>query len=266
MENKDKKIILNMKNISYLIDGEYILKNINWQVRRGEHWAIIGLNGSGKTSLLNVVTGYAWPSRGEVSVLGRKFGSFDIRKIRKSIGWASSYLQERLYGSETGLEIVASGKFATIGLYDKTAKKDITRANALLKQFGCSHLAARQYSIFSQGEKQKVLIARALMGSPKVLILDEPCEGLDIFAREQLLSIISGFSKRENSPLMLYVSHRIEEVLPVFTHAMLLKNGSVFLAGKTKDVLTNSSLTKFFGEKIKIIWSGRRPSLSIAAG
>jgi iron complex transport system ATP-binding protein len=188
-----------MKGVSWIVGEVRILRDIDWTVHRGEHWAIIGLNGSGKTSLLNMVNGYIWPSEGEVSVLGRRFGRYDVRDLRRKIGWASSSLQEKLYMGETAEEIVLSGRFATIGLYDKPQKKDRERARALLVFFQCGHAAKQPYWSLSQGEKQKVLIARALIQNPRLLILDEPCAGLDIISREQILSLIQDIGSQTSS-------------------------------------------------------------------
>ncbi len=251
-------MILCIKNASYRIDCTYILKNINWTVRPGEHWAIIGLNGSGKTSLLKMINGYIFPSDGEVNVLGNKFGEYDFRELRKSIGWVSSSLQEALYVNETVEDIIISGKYASIGLYENRDVKDIKFANELLAQFECADLSKRLYFSLSQGEKQKVILARALMSSPKLLILDEPCTALDIFARENFLSLIEQIGKGNNSPTLLYVSHHIEEILPIFNYALLLKEGSIHSLGKKKEVLTEPNLTDFFGKPIEIIWKDGR--------
>ncbi len=183
-------MVIQINNASLKRDDTFILKNINWSVKPGQHWAIVGLNGSGKTTLLNIINGYIWPTSGEISVLGNKFGQCDLRQLRKSIGWVSSSLQERLYGDETAQEIVLSGKHASIGLYVQPDHQDIALALGLLEQMGCSSLANQPYKTLSQGEKQKILIARALISSPQLLILDEPCTGLDLFAREQFLDTV----------------------------------------------------------------------------
>jgi iron complex transport system ATP-binding protein len=247
-------MIIRMKGVSWIVGDSPILRDIDWTVHRGEHWAVIGLNGSGKTSLLNMVNGYVWPSEGEVSVLGRRFGRYDVRDLRKKIGWASSSLQEKLYVSETAEEIVLSGRFATIGLYDKPRKKDRERARALLAYFHCGHAAMQPYGSLSQGEKQKVLIARALIQNPRLLILDEPCAGLDIISREQILSLIQDIGSQEAGPSILYVSHHIEEILPVFTHVLLLRRGEVHSQGRTRTALTKKNLTDFFEIPIDIHW------------
>jgi iron complex transport system ATP-binding protein len=243
-------VVIQMRNVSWISGNRHILKGINWTVRKGEHWAIIGLNGSGKTSLLNLITGYNWPSKGEISVLGKRFGDYDIRELRKKMGLVSSFLQEKLYATETAEEIVLSGKFATIGLYEKTKKRDSEKALRILRHLQCGYVTKQQYVTLSQGEKQKVLIARALINSPKVLILDEPCAGLDIFSREYLLSSIEKIGKLKSAPTLLYVTHRIEEILPVFTHALLIRHGRIHSKGRTREVLTGSNLKDFFRKDI----------------
>jgi iron complex transport system ATP-binding protein len=256
-------LILDIKNVSLRRNGFYILKDLNWTVKEGEHWAVIGLNGSGKTSLLKIITGYFFPSNGEISVLGKKFGRVDLRDLRKSIGWVSSSLQEVLHSDDTVEEIVLSGKYASIGLYEKPGKEEIKKAAGLIEQFELSGLQNRIYYTLSQGEKQKVIIARALMSSPMLLILDEPCTGLDLFARENLLSLIEQTGKNKNSPALLYVSHHIEEILPVFKNTLLLKNGSMHSSGRTKDVLTKSNLLKFYGKPVDIEWKNNRPWVKV---
>lgn len=252
-----------MKDVFWRRDNINILKNINWTVRPREHWAIIGLNGSGKTSLLKILTGYIFPSQGDVTVLGKKFGGYDLRELRKSIGWVSSSLQESLYENEKVEEIVLSGKFASIGLYDKPEPEDIKRANNLLKQFGCSHLSGRLYYTLSQGEKQKTVLARALMSHPRLLILDEPCTGLDIFARESFLSLVEQTGRQDDAPVLLYVSHHLEEILPVFNHTMLMQNGNIYEKGKTKEVLTQSKLESFYGKPVTFSWENERPRIHV---
>jgi iron complex transport system ATP-binding protein len=245
--------VIQMRNVSWITEKRHVLKDIDWTVRKREHWAIIGLNGSGKTSLLNLITGYNWPSRGEITVLGKRFGDYDIRELRKRIGLVSSFLQEKFYATETSEEIVLSGKFATIGLYEKANKTDSEQALRLLRKLQCGHVAKQPYFTLSQGEKQKVLIARALINSPDVLILDEPCAGLDIFSREHLLSSVEKIGKRKSAPTLLYVTHRIEEILPVFTHVLLIRHGRIHSKGKTGEVLTGKNLRDFFGRQVEVL-------------
>jgi iron complex transport system ATP-binding protein len=252
-----------MKNVFLQRDDFYLLRNINWNINLGEHWSIIGLNGSGKTSLLRIISGYTFPSKGEVSVLGKKFGAFDLRELRKSIGWVSSSLLEVLYQNETSEEIIISGKHASIGLYEAPKKEDIIRARELLDQFGCKALSKRRYFTLSQGEKQKIILARALMNSPKLLILDEPCTGLDIFARESFLSLIETIGSSDDSPSLLYVSHHIEEILPLFGNTLLLKEGRIHSSGKTENILTGKNLTDFYGKNVEVMQINKRTSVHI---
>ncbi|MFF2482006.1 ABC transporter ATP-binding protein [Paenibacillus sp. NPDC058071] len=245
-------MILDIRNASWERNDSRILQEVNWQASQGEHWCLLGLNGSGKTTLLNMINGYIWPTSGTVSVLGRKFGEVDLRELRKTIGWVSTSLQQKLYGSETAFRIVLSGKFATIGLYDSTDSEDSEQALALMKSLGCESLAERTYDTLSQGERQRVLIARALMANPKLLILDEPCTGLDVFAREQLLGMINRVVSRPDAPTVIYVTHHVEEILPCFTRTLLLKKGEVFESGATSDVLTSERMSRFFDVPVEI--------------
>lgn len=255
---------IQLQQVSLVREGVRLLDDINWTVNSGEHWAIIGLNGSGKTLMLNIVNGYLFPSQGQVQVLGKKFGSYDLRELRKSIGWVSSSLQERLYEEEMALAIVLSGKHATIGLYQEPTQEDVEQAASLLEMFGVLKVADRPYRTLSQGERQKVLIARALMSQPKLLVLDEPCTGLDVFAREQILETIDTISKAPEAPTLLYVTHHIEEILPIFSHTLLLREGQVFQSGKTRDLINTSTFSDFLQTEVQIQWEGERPWLTMS--
>jgi iron complex transport system ATP-binding protein len=258
-------MIIDIKNVSWKRENKYIVKDITWSVKPGEHWVIMGLNGSGKTSLLNIINGYMWPTKGEVSVLGKKFGEYDLRKLRQSIGWVSSSMHEKLYKNETVENIVLSGKVASMGLlYEKPEIEDYQRAYELLDQMGCSGKEKRVYESLSQGEKQRVLIARALMASPELLILDEPATGLDIFAREQLLERIQEMGSQPNGPTLLYVTHHIEEIVPVFQHVLLLKEGQIYGAGETKELMTAEKLSTFFGTEVDVTWRNKRAWMQMA--
>ncbi|WP_274654537.1 ABC transporter ATP-binding protein [Paenibacillus humicola] len=239
-----------LSGVSWNRDGKQLLQDVEWTIRPGEHWALLGLNGSGKTTLLNIMTGYIWPTSGTVSVLGRTFGEVDLRQLRQLIGWVSSSLQEKLYGTDKAQHVVISGKHATIGLYDRPDERDFARAEELMRTLGCAHLWDREYRTCSQGEKQKLLIARALMADPRLLILDEPCNGLDLFSRERLLDSISALAEQADAPTLIYVTHHTEEILPVFTHALLLRRGEVFRQGRTEEMLTGDTLSAFFDSPV----------------
>lgn len=258
-------LVIDVRNVTWRRDDKTLLRGIDWQVEAGEHWAILGLNGSGKTTLLNMITGYIWPTEGQVSVLGHAYGTVDLRELRKSIGWVSSSLQERLHMNDKTQDVVLSGKHATIGLYDQAGEGDAERVAALMKQLGVSHLYSRHYHSCSQGEKQKLLIARALMASPKLLILDEPCNGLDVFSREQLLASIEELVAQPDAPSLIYVTHHIEEITPAFTKALLIRSGQVYRSGPKQDVLTGSCLSDFFQAAVEVEWRYERAWLRVVS-
>jgi len=256
-------MMIDVKNVSWQRDETTILDGIDWQVREGEHWCLVGLNGSGKTSLLKIISGYAWPTKGEVSVLDNLYGTVDLREVRKSIGWVSTSLMAQLHEHETAFRIILSGREATIGLFTAPAEEDVQYAQELLETFGCAALKNRPYDALSQGERQKVLIARALMARPRLLILDEPCTGLDLLSREQLLAMIEQIASQPNGPALVYVTHHIEEILPCFTHTLLLKAGKVERSGETEQVLTAEELSRFFGVSVDIRRSQGRTWISL---
>ncbi|WP_409978181.1 ABC transporter ATP-binding protein [Anoxybacteroides tepidamans] len=253
-----------MENVSLIKEDRLILKDIHWKVHENEHWAILGLNGSGKTSLLNIVSGYQYPTRGEASVLGHTFGKTNLPELRKQIGFVSSFLDHfhQTLALETVEDIVVSGKFATIGLYDEMTEEDRKQAEQLLASFRMDHLKQKNYATLSQGEKRKVLIARALMAKPSLLILDEPSVGLDLFTREELLSSIKDIIKHKQCHV-LYVTHYIEEIIEEITHVLLLKDGKIVASGKKEDVLTDECLSEAFQLKLKVHWEHSRPWVSI---
>ncbi|MGG1660330.1 ABC transporter ATP-binding protein [Brevibacillus sp. NRS-1366] len=256
-------MILDVKKVTWQRDETTILQNINWQVRGNEHWCLVGLNGSGKTSLLKIICGYTWPTSGEVNVLGNLYGTVDLREVRKSIGWVSTALIAQLHEHETAFRVILSGREATIGLYSVPSAEDVKKAEDLLITFGCAALKNRPFGALSQGERQKVLIARALMASPRLLILDEPCTGLDLLSREQLLAMIEQIAAQPNGPTLLYVTHHIEEILPCFTHTLLLKDGAVDQAGPNDQVLTAERLSRFFGVPVNVQRSQGRSWISL---
>ncbi|MCM3633212.1 MULTISPECIES: ABC transporter ATP-binding protein [Paenibacillus] len=256
-------MIIDLQHIHWEREERTILQQIHWQVKEGEHWCLLGLNGSGKTSLLNMVNGYQWPTSGKISVLGHEFGTYDLRELRKEIGWVSTSMQQRLYGSDMAVDIVLSGRDASIGIYDTPTADERDAALKWLSSMGCEHLAKSPYRTLSQGEKQRVLIARALMNKPKLLILDEPCTGLDLLAREQLLNMITELRGQEQCPTLIYVTHHVEEILPCFTHTLLLKDGKIFASGTTEEVLTQHTMSSFYEVPIHLEKENERYWLTI---
>jgi len=256
--------VIQMKDVSWRREGKEILRNINWQVNKGEHWSVLGLNGSGKTTLLNMVNGYIWPTTGEVTILGETFGRTDIHLLRQSIGWVSSSIGERINGRHHAEELVVSGKFAAVGLtFADPEKKDFERAKSIMEQLQIGHTYGQTYAKCSSGEKQKVLIARALMANPKLLILDEPTNGLDFVAREQLLETIMEIANDGDGPTIIYVTHHIEELLPAFSHTLLIKDGTIYAKGEREEVITNENMSTLYDRQIQVQWTNDRAWMSL---
>ncbi|EAE6299283.1 ABC transporter ATP-binding protein [Listeria monocytogenes] len=241
------------ENVYFKRDNKTILSDINWVVKEKENWAILGLNGSGKTTLLQLLNGYLWPSSGKLQVLGQVFGQTSLPELRKSIGWVSNALDHQLKDYELSEQIVLSGKFASIGIYAKVTADEMALAKKLLIDCGGISLIGKPYKILSQGERQIVLIARALMANPKLLILDEPCNGLDLFAKERLLERIKKIAELPESPTMLFVTHHTEEILPCFDNIILLRDGEITHHGKTENLLSEEVLQDFYQKPVELI-------------
>ena len=205
-------IQLSLTNVSLERQNKKLLNNVTWQVNKGEHWAILGLNGSGKTSLLKLITAEYWTSQGSVEVLGNKFGGTDISNMRTKIGIVGSFIAERLSPHMLAEKIVLTGKYKSSILYTEYGEKELEEARQMLISIGGEHLLGRIYASLSQGEKQLLLIARSLMEEPEILILDEATSGLDLFAREKLLRQIEQITNLPKAPTILYVTHHAEEI------------------------------------------------------
>lgn len=256
-------MVVQLENVSLRRNGKWILQDIQWDIKKGENWVLFGLNGSGKTAILNLLNAYNFPTEGKITILGMEFGKTYLgEKLRKQIGFVSSSLQEKFYPSDNAFEVVLSGAFASIGLYETPSDRMRSKATNLLESLGCIEYANRNYETLSQGEKQRVLIARALMADPLLLILDEPTNGLDFIAREQLLESIDMMAKSPGAPTLIYVTHHVEEILPVFNKTLLLKEGQVFSKGNTNAMISSEQLSSFFGLPVKVFWENNRPMLS----
>ncbi|MCO4519482.1 ABC transporter ATP binding protein [Streptococcus infantarius subsp. infantarius] len=246
-------IQLSLTNVSLERQNKKLLNNVTWQVNKGEHWAILGLNGSGKTSLLKLITAEYWTSQGSVEVLGNKFGGTDIRNMRTKIGIVGSFIAERLSPHMLAEKIVLTGKYKSSILYTEYGEKELEEARQMLISIGGEHLLGRIYASLSQGEKQLLLIARSLMESPEILILDEATSGLDLFAREKLLRQIEQITNLPKAPTILYVTHHAEEITRSFTHVLLLKKGNIIAQGPKEQVLTEDILSNFYDQTVSIV-------------
>ncbi|MBU6401462.1 MAG: ATP-binding cassette domain-containing protein, partial [Verrucomicrobia bacterium] len=232
--------------------GTVILDGVSWRVGLGQHWVILGANGSGKTSLLSALAGYLMPTAGRITVWRQNYGETDWRELRRRIGLVSSAIRQLLADDEPALETVASGKYAMIDWWGRMAKADRGRARRILAQIECAHLAARPWRVLSQGERQRILIGRALMARPRLLILDEPCAGLDPAAREHFLQFLQRLGRQPAAPTLVLVTHHVEEIMPVFSHVLILKAGRVIAAGARRHTLRSNLLSQAFATPLRL--------------
>lgn len=240
-------MLLKLRNVAVRIDGRSILERLSWRVRRGEHWAILGGNGSGKTTLLKTLCGTLFPTEGTISVLSHVFGKADLRNLREHIGWVSAPLLNRIPGNDSVAQVVLSGKRGHIGVWhERFSKGEERQARVLLDRVGLSALKSRAFDTLSQGERQRILIARSLMGRPKLLLLDEPCAHLDPKARAKFLGWLEGLAKQSGGPGLVLVTHHLEEISPMFRKVLLLKKGKGLAQGPREQVLTPKYLKELY--------------------
>lgn len=240
-----------------------ILDDITWRVERGQHWSILGANGSGKTSLLGALTAYLPFSSGEIALCGRVYGTTDWRELRRSIGLVSASLLQRVSPSEIALEPVVSGKYAMVNYWGEFSAADRRKAMGILKQLERDHLAHRAWRKLSQGERQRIGVGRAMMANLRLLLLDEPCAGLDPVARENFLRFIERLAGTSASPTLVLVTHHIDEIVPSLSHALVLKSGRILASGPKEEVLTSAVLSAAFDAEVTVVQSDSRCSMSL---
>jgi iron complex transport system ATP-binding protein len=240
-----------------------ILDAVDWRVDPGQHWVILGANGSGKTSLLSVLTGYLAPTAGTISVLGETYGRSDWRELRTRVGLVSSSVHQLMPPHESALNAVASGRRALIGMWGEVGEADSKRAEEILREVEAEYLSDRPWRFLSQGERQRVLIGRALMADPRLLVLDEPCAGLDPVAREHFLGFVERMLGRPGAPTLVLVTHHVEEIVAGFSHVLVLRAGRVLAAGSRENVMTSAILTRAFDAPLRLESSGERYALTV---
>lgn len=236
-----------------------LLTGVDWQVELDEKWVVLGPNGAGKTTLLRLAAAELHPSSGAVHVLGQRLGRTDVFELRPRIGFSSAALAGRVPGDELVSDVVLSAGYAVLGRWrERYEEVDTTRATGLLAAMGLAGFAGRLFGTLSEGERKRVLIARALMTDPELLLLDEPAAGLDLGGREDLLARLATLAGDPDAPATVLVTHHVEEVPPGFTHAMLMREGSVIAQGLLDAVLTEENLSKTFGADLVLERFGDR--------
>lgn len=258
------------------------MADIDWQVQTGQRWAILGANGAGKTTLLKLVYGEIFPTSGTVEILGHRLGRVDLRKLRKLIGLTGAFLEDSFRPEITATQAVMSAKHAARETWwHSYSKSDQARAQELLALVGCSQLVSAELGDCSSGERQRILLARALMPQPELLILDEPMANLDVAGREQLLEVLADWEVEGGSDAStslgssiyslnpnltsLLVTHHTEEIPSSTTHLLLLKDARVVAAGEINEVFTEENLSHCFGLKLKLEHSQGRWRCSAAS-
>ncbi len=240
--------VLDLSGITRSIDGVDVLRGIDWQVRSGQHWVILGPNGSGKTTLVRVASMWTHPSSGSVTVLGQSLGRTDVRKLRARVGFASAAMADMLRHDIGVIDAVMTGRNAALEPWWHTYDENDRRAaTAALEQIGCGYLADRRFGALSSGERQRVLLARALSIDPSVILLDEPTAALDLVGREQLVNTLEQLASNDQTPPITLVTHHVEEIPANFTHALLLRAGRAVASGPMAEVITADALSECFG-------------------
>ena len=245
--------VIELVDTTIVRGGQRILDSVTWTVNDDERWVVLGANGAGKTTVLQIAGAQIHPTSGVAGVLGEVLGTVDVFELRPRIGQASSAIAERIPRGERVRDVVVSAAYAVIGRWrEEYDELDHDRAIQLLDRLGAGHLGDRMYGTLSEGERKRVLIARALMTDPELLLLDEPAAGLDLGAREDLVATLGMLASDPVAPALVLVSHHVEEIPPGFTHVLMLRHGSVVAAGPIESTLTDATLTSTFETPLQI--------------
>jgi len=249
----DPDLLIDFRRVSLRRGGRVLVGPLDWAVELDERWVIVGPNGAGKTSLLRIAAATEHPSSGTAYVLGDRLGRVDMAELRARVGFSSSALAQRVPGAELVRDLVVSAGYAVLGRWrEQYEDLDYSRAINMLESLGAEHLADRRYGTLSEGERKRVLIARALMADPELLLLDEPAAGLDLGGREELVARLADLAADPDAPATVLVTHHVEEIPVGFSHCLLLSEGREVAAGLLPDVLTSENLSNAFGQSIAL--------------
>jgi iron complex transport system ATP-binding protein len=253
------EVALRLDGVSIVRDGDVLLAGVDWTVRGGERWVVIGPNGSGKTTLLRIAAARLHPSRGSVEILGERLGASDWRAVRARVGFVSGSVVRSLRPSLDAADIVMTGKYGALEpWWHSYTEDDSARALELMTLTGVEALATRPFGVISEGERQQVLLARMLMGEPGLLLLDEPFAGLDLGARERLLARLSVLAADPATPPSILVTHHVEEIPPGTTHGLVLGAGRAIASGPIERALSADSLGEAFDFPVDLGRDGAR--------
>ena len=245
--------VLEFSDVVVRRNAKDIVDHLDWTVSDDERWVILGPNGAGKTTVLQLADTLMHPTSGVVSILGERLGRTDVFELRPRIGFASSAMARRVPPEETVLNVVLTAAYSVLGRWREDYEDiDERRALRVLAEWKLDHLTDRTFGTLSDGEQKRVEIARAVMTDPELLLLDEPTASLDLGAREELLTLLSGYAQAPTTPAMIMVTHHVEEIPVGFTHVLLLREGRAVAAGPVRQTLTAENLTETFGVQIQL--------------
>lgn len=245
--------VIELVDTTIVRGGQRILDSVTWTVNDDERWVVLGANGAGKTTVLQVAGAQIHPTSGVAAVLGEVLGTVDVFELRPRIGQSSSAIADRIPRAERVRDVVLSAAYAVIGRWrEEYDQLDHERAEQLLARLGAGHLLDRTYGTLSEGERKRALIARSLMTDPELLLLDEPAAGLDLGAREDLVATLGALAADPVAPALVLVSHHVEEIPPGFTHVLMLRHGRVVAAGPIESTLTDATLTSTFETPLQV--------------
>ncbi|MEH0146772.1 ABC transporter ATP-binding protein [Corynebacterium sp. Q4381] len=258
-EMTDPDLLIDFRDVSFVRGGNTLVGPVNWQVELDERWVIVGPNGAGKTTLIRMAAAQEFPTSGTAFVLGEQVGKTDMRDLRSAIGLTSSALAQRVPGSEKVGDLVVSAGYAIMGRWrEEYDEMDYEQAIDVLEQVGAMHLIDRTWATLSDGERKRVMVARAVMTNPELLILDEPAAGMDLGGREDLITYLGELALDPDAPAIVMITHHLEEIPYGFTHAMLLDEGEVVAQGLIEDVLTSENVTKAYHQPIEVTYDDGR--------
>lgn len=246
-------VVVDFRNVSVVREGNLILDDITWTVHDDERWVIIGANGAGKTSLLLMAAAHEHPTDGTVTVLDEALGEGDVFGLRPRLGLASTAMARRIPSTETVVNVVMTAAWAVTGRWNEQYDAvDEERARRVLSEWKLDHLADRTFGTLSDGEQKRTMIARAVMTDPEMLLLDEPAASLDLGSREELIRLLGDYATSPHAPVILMVTHHVEEIPPGFTHALVLKDGRIHAAGPISATLSSDVLSSAFGIPVTV--------------
>ncbi len=251
--------VLALAGVSVVRGTTRMLDDVSWEVEEGQRWVILGPNGAGKTTLLQLASARMHPTAGVVGILGEVLGTVDVFELRPRIGLASASIAERIPGGERVRDVVVTASYAVLGRWRESYDPlDLARADELLEALGVGQLADRRFGTLSEGERKRVQIARALMTDPELMLLDEPAAGLDLGGREDLVARLSALAMDVDAPVLVVVTHHVEEIPPGFTDVLLLREGRVVASGPVELTLTAENLSATFGMPLELDRVGQR--------